>query len=931
VSQIPNADTSIINGTIEMDTHADTCVLGSNFILLSRTGRICDVYPYSDAYDAIKDIPIVTGATATQDEQTGEVFILVIHEGLWYGDRLSHSLINPNQLRFNGIEVQDNPFDSKRMKIHDPSTDVSVPLYSSGTTIFANTRTPSHYELNTCTHVILTSDSPWEPTSVQLSTVRLSAHATEMDPNRDLNERLIAYEMASQNGIIDTDSRILASISTVLNWNSFETEYRACAQTDVKDPHLMISSKRHWDKSPEEISNLWHIGVKQAKETMQATTQKFVRSALLPISRRYRSDRHFYRKHLNSHFSSDLYYGRTQSLHGNTCAYIFSHKSGFVQAYPQSSKTETAESLRKFTRDWGIPRKLTYDGAPEQIGQFTDFQKRIRLYDIDFHVSSPRRPNENPAEGVIREVRKKWFRIMQAKGVPKRLWDYGIVWICEIRQRTTNSSIYSNGRTPIEVITGETPDISEYLDFGFYDFVFYKSEAGLGEVQLGRWLGVSHRVGQLMSYWILTPTCRVVSRTTVQRVTNLERQQDNIIARCKAFDELITEQLKDEKHVIAFDGQHKYLEPIPEELETDQDYIHEMSKAINDDSIPHEEDRENTADAYDSYLNMKLNLPRGDEDDMKQGRVTKRLKDKDGQPIGMAHKNPLFDTRMYEVEWLDGHKEQLSANVIAENLFAQVDSEGNQFSLFDDIIDHRKTEEAVRHEDAFHNTKSGMKVRMPTTKGWEICIQWKDGSTNWIELKDVKNSYPVQLAEYAVGNKIQDEPAFAWWIPKVIKKRHRILSATKSKYWLRTHKYGIEVPKSVDDAKRIDTKNGNTVWWDAIMKEMKNVRIAFEKFKGNERELPPGYQQIKCHMIFDVKLGENFRRKARYVAGGHMTKPPASITYSSVVSRESVRIMLLIAALNDIEILSADIQNAYLHAPCRERIWVRAGPEFRFP
>jgi Reverse transcriptase (RNA-dependent DNA polymerase) len=103
-----------------------------------------------------------------------------------------------------------------------------------------------------------------------------------------------------------------------------------------------------------------------------------------------------------------------------------------------------------------------------------------------------------------------------------------------------------------------------------------------------------------------------------------------------------------------------------------------------------------------------------------------------------------------------------------------------------------------------------------------------------------------------------------------------------------------------------------------------NVRVAFEKFKGTSKELPPGYQQIKCHMIFDVKLGENFRRKAR----GQMTNPPASITYSSVVSRESVRIMRLVAALNDIEILSADIQNEYLHAPCRERIWVRAGPEF---
>jgi hypothetical protein len=340
-----------------------------------------------------------------------------------------------------------------------------------------------------------------------------------------------------------------------------------------------------------------------------------------------------------------------------------------------------------------------------------------------------------------------------------------------------------------------------------------------------------------MSYWVLTPTCRVVSRTTVQRVTNLERQQDHIKEQCKAFDNGISDKLKDEHHVIAPDDTYKYLEPSTEELEADQDYINEMGKAINDKSIPHDEPTESTPDSYDNYLNMEVNLPCGDENEMQRGRVTKRMKDNDGNPIGVSHANPLFDTRMYEVEWLDGHKEQLTANIIAENLFAQVVQEGNQFALLDDIIEHRKTVQAVALQDAFRTSRSGMKVRVPTTKGWEICMQWKDGSTNWLELKDVKNAYPVQLAEYAIGNRIQDEPAFAWWVPHVIKKRNRILAATKSKYWLKTHKYGIEIPKSVEDAKRIDANNGDTVWWDAIMKEMQNVRIEFEKFKGTNKEL----------------------------------------------------------------------------------------------
>ena len=100
---------------------------------------------------------------------------------------------------------------------------------------------------------------------------------------------------------------------------------------------------------------------------------------------------------------------------------------------------------------------------------------------------------------------------------------------------------------------------------------------------------------------------------------------------------------------------------------------------------------------------------------------------------------------------------------------------------------------------------------------------------------------------------------------------------------------------------------------------MKNVRIAFEENQGDPKELSPGYMEIKCHMIFDVKMGENFRRKARMVAGGHVTEVPSNLTYSSVVSRDSVRIALTIAALNDLDILACDIQNAYLTAPCREK------------
>ena len=85
---------------------------------------------------------------------------------------------------------------------------------------------------------------------------------------------------------------------------------------------------------------------------------------------------------------------------------------------------------------------------------------------------------------------------------------------------------------------------------------------------------------------------------------------------------------------------------------------------------------------------------------------------------------------------------------------------------------------------------------------------------------------------------------------------------------------------------------------------MANVRVAFEEFEGDKIQLPLGYQEVGCHMIFDIKMGENFRQKARMVAGGYTTETPDALTYASVVSRDSVRIALTIAAVNDLKVLA---------------------------
>ncbi len=239
-------------------------------------------------------------------------------------------------------------------------------------------------------------------------------------------------------------------------------------------------------------------------------------------------------------------------------------------------------------------------------------------------------------------------------------------------------------------------------------------------------------------------------------------------------------------------------------------------------------------------------------------------------------------------------------------MYAQCDPDGNQYVLLNSIIDHRRLDTATRRSDQTVVRKSGRSFKRCSTIEWQLCCQWKDGLTSWEKLSDLKESHPIETAEFAVTTGINHEPAFNWWVPHVFKKRDRIISMVKqcsARYLKQMHKFGIKVPKTVQEAYDLDRKNGNTFWTDAIAKEMQEVRKAFD-ILPDDKAVPIGYQKIPCHMIFDIKM-EDFKRKARLVAGGLRTTAPAMRTYANVVSRETVRIALMLAALNDLQVKGA--------------------------
>jgi hypothetical protein len=320
--------------------------------------------------------------------------------------------------------------------------------------------------------------------------VEISATRTSDAAHHDEDARIIS--LAPQDFVDRLISRVF--IGDVQAENVVSNVQVESMPTDVPLRRTFISDERHTAVSAAELSERWCIGLAQATNTIKVTTQHGVRSAILPLSRRYKADHVFEQPLLRGHFYTDTVDGHCKSMDGNSYAQIFATKDLFVVAYPMATKSLAGEGLRQFVHDFGRPEFLTSDGSKEQTGKNTEFVKNVRKYSITHKITKPDRPNHNHSEGVIREVRKKWLHVMVKEKVPQRLWDYGFRWVCEVQNRTANTARGLDGRCPLEKITGESVDITEYLDFGFYDWVWFKENAGLGETKLGRWLGVSHHV-----------------------------------------------------------------------------------------------------------------------------------------------------------------------------------------------------------------------------------------------------------------------------------------------------------------------------------------------------------------------------------------------------------------------------------------------------
>jgi hypothetical protein len=162
--------------------------------------------------------------------------------------------------------------------------------------------------------------------------------------------------------------------------------------------------------------------------------------------------------------------------------------------------------------------------------------KQVQKYSISYHIIEPHQTQQNRVETAIWEVKKQcWFRQMVKCKVPKRLWDYGIMWACKIMSLTSYSMFSVEGCTRTE--QHPTHQNIWILDS---NWIWFKENVDLGKNKLSWWLGMAHQVGNLMLYWIYeTEAGQVISWTIVQCKTNLELTTDEVKQRCKVYDQWV--------------------------------------------------------------------------------------------------------------------------------------------------------------------------------------------------------------------------------------------------------------------------------------------------------------------------------------------------------------------------------------------------------
>ena len=556
---------------------------------------------------------------------------------------------------------------------------------------------------------------------------------------------------------------------------------------------------------------------------------------------------------------------------GSTMAQFFcGHVTLVCDAYGIKSIKQFINTLSDNIRKWGAMDTLISDGGNYDISKGVTYL--LHSLFIQDYQSESYHQDQHKTENCFGPAKRYTNTVMNTSGCLACCWLLCLQYICVVLHHLASPTL--QGICPVQALQGTTPDISFMLHSSFYEPVYYRIDSSEPDLNFpsssnedkGYWVGFGANQGDSLTWRILTEdTQKIIICSGVQgalrTTTNQCFASPSGDGTTLPFSIPYPQQSKNSLPIDPFDESTPNFEPfVKSQSGEDEDNPIHM---VNID-IP-------------NLLGRSFLLSPEDNGEHHMAKIIDM--DDHGQPLeGIKFKLKINKDQAEEI---------MSYNQLMDYIQKGTDAEEDPDSLF-------KFRDIVAHQGPLE-------------------VEWESWEVTYEPLTLISKDDPITCAVFAKTSKRL--------IRAVKQSRIRQVRASAR------YQHGFQVPKDYNDAIRLDKGNSNTHWQDAMDLELTQIHeykvfkdTGKAQFHNGKAVTPDGFQKIRVHFVYAVKHDGRF--KARLVADGHLTNEPVESIYSGVVSLRSLRMVVFLSQLNDLEIWGAE---AYTD----QKLCIIAGPEFK--
>ena len=879
-----------------VDRGANGGLAGSAMRVIHKTHRKINIQGIDN--HEVTGLDVVTAATLLNTSQGKVIGIFNEYANLGKGSSIHSS----GQLEWFKTNVDEKSVKVGGTQLITTLDGYSVPLLiKDGLAYATSLGRPTDQDMDTYPHVFFTSPDEWDPSVLDHDPPHLDGLDPSQAPDQPFGDPMF-------DAFGDFNERIIANLNTLLDAPPAD----CWSYTEISS---VFTANLHQSSPQEPDWNTLHPGFawtspSSIKDTFNVTT----RHGTAPHTQDYIKT-HF--KSCNPVFNiprcseavaTDTIFSDTPTVDdGSTMAQFFCGRDTLVcDAYGiKSTKQFINTSL--ITSENGEP------WIPSSVMEANMKSPSESLHSlfIQDYQSEPYHQHQNKAENRFGLAKRYINTVMNTSGCPACCWLLCLQYICVVLNHLASPTL--QGICPVQALEGTTPDISFMLHFSFYEPVYYRIDSSEPDLNFpsssnekkGYWVGFADNQGDRLTWRILTEdTQKIIIRSGVRSALRTTTNQ----------------------HLASPSGEGTTL-PFP--IPYPQQSTNSLPLDPLDESTPNFEEfvKSHSGEDEDNPIHMaNIDIPN------LLGRSF-LLPPEDNGERHMAkiididdHGQPLEDLKFKLKINKDQAEEIMSYNQLMDYIQKGTDAEEDPDSLF-------KFRDIVAHQGPPESTD-------PDHKGskYNDMVEWESGEVTYEPLTLISKDDPITCAVYAKKHDLLDTTGWKL-LKRYAKTSKRLIRAVKQSRIRQVrasarYQHGFQVPKDYNDAIRLDKENSDTHWQDAMDLELTQIHeykvfkdTGKTQFHNGKVVTPDGFQKIRVHFVYAVKHDGRF--KARLGADGHLTKEPVESIYSGVVSLRSLRMVVFLSQLHDLEIWGADVGNAYLEAHTDEKLHIIAGPEFK--